>query len=139
MTRGSQMSFTELKLNELKKVAESFAVDTEGLKTKQEIVAAIQEEGVTYQMYDKLKNAEKQEIEIPESEKIKRERKIMSKTTNQVLVKMERNNHSYEIRGYAFSQEHPFMAMSESEAQRIFDTEVGFRIATPREAQEYYA
>jgi len=133
------MSFTELKLNELKKVAESFAVDTEGLKTKQEIVAAIQEEGVTYQMYDKLKNAEKQEIEIPESEKIKRERKIMSKTTNQVLVKMERNNHSYEIRGYAFSQEHPFMAMSESEAQRIFDTEVGFRIATPREAQEYYA
>ena len=90
-------------------------------------------------MYDKLKNAEKQKIEIPESEKIKRERKIMSKTTNQVLVKMERNNHSYEIRGYAFSQEHPFMAMSESEAQRIFDTEVGFRIATPREAQEYYA
>ncbi len=133
------MSFTELKLNELKEVAETFAVDLEGVKTKQEIIAAIQEEGVTYQMYDKLKNAEKQKIEIPESEKIKRERKIMSKTTNQVLVKMERNNHSYEIRGYAFSQEHPFMAMSESEAQRIFDTEVGFRIATPREAQEYYA
>lgn len=133
------MSFTELKLNELKEVAETFAVDLEGVKTKQEIIAAIQEEGVTYQMYDKLKNAEKQKIEIPESEKIKRERKIMSKTTNQVLVKMERNNHSYEISGYAFSQEHPFMAMSESEAQRIFDTEVGFRIATPREAQEYYA
>lgn len=133
------MSFTELKLNELKEVAETFAVDLEGVKTKQEIIASIQEEGVTYQMYDKLKNAEKQKIEIPESEKIKRERKIMSKTTNQVLVKMERNNHSYEIRGYAFSQEHPFMAMSESEAQRIFDTEVGFRIATPREAQEYYA
>ena len=89
------MSFTELKLNELKEVAETFAVDLEGVKTKQEIIAAIQEEGVTYQMYDKLKNAEKQKIEIPESEKIKRERKIMSKTTNQVLVKMERNNHSY--------------------------------------------
>ena len=133
------MSFTELKLNELKEVAETFAVDLEGVKTKQEIIASIQEEGVTYQMSDKLKNAEKHKIEIPESEKIKRERKIMSKTTNQVLVKMERNNHSYEIRGYAFSQEHPFMAMSESEAQRIFDTEVGFRIATPREAQEYYA
>ena len=36
------MSFTELKLNELKEVAETFAVDLEGVKTKQEISAAIQ-------------------------------------------------------------------------------------------------
>jgi hypothetical protein len=58
---------------------------------------------------------------------------------NSVLVKMERNNHSYQAIGYSFSQEHPFVAMPESEAQNIFDTEEGFRLATPREAQEYYA
>jgi len=139
MTRGSQMSFTELKIGELRKVADSFAIETQGLKSKQEIIAALEEEGITWQMYAKFDNAEKQDIEIPENEKKKRESKIMSKTANQILVKMERNNHSYQTMGFEFSQEHPFVAMSETDAQKIFDTQDGFRIATPREAQEYYA
>jgi hypothetical protein len=138
MTRGSQMSFTDLKITELKKVAESFAIEIEGLKTKQEIIAVLEEEGISYQMYAKFDNAEKEEIKVPELEKKKREQKIM-KTTNQILVKMERNNHSYQTGGHEFSQEHPFVAMSETDAQRIFDTQEGFRLATPREAQEYYA
>ena len=131
------MSFTELKTNDLKKVAESFGVDLEGSKTKAEIIAVLEEEGVTYQMYTKFSNAEKEEIEIPEMEKKAREKKIM-KTATSVLVKMERLNHSYQTNGYSFSQEHPFVAMSESDAQSIFDTQAGFRLATPREAQEYY-
>jgi hypothetical protein len=133
------MSFTDLKITELRKVADSFAIDASGLKTKPEIIAALQEEGITYQMYAKFDTAEKQDIEVPEIEKKKRESKIMGKTANQVLVKMERNNHSYQVGVYQFTQEHPFLAMSESEAQKIFDTEAGFRLATPREAQEYYA
>ena len=132
------MSFTDLKVTELKKVADSFAIDVSTLKSKQEIIAALQEEGITYQMYAKFDNAEKEELQVPEAEKKKRESKVM-KTTNQVLVKMERNNHSYQIGNYIFTAEHPFMAMSETEAQKIFDSEFGFRIATPREAQEYYA
>ncbi len=39
--------------------------------------------------------------------------------------------------GYVFTKEHPFIAMSESEAQSIFDTEIGFRPATPKEAQNF--
>jgi len=139
MTRGSQMSFTDLKITELRKVADSFAIDASELKTKQEIIAALEEEGISYQMYAKFDNAEKQDIEVPEFEKQKREKKIMSKTANQVLVKMERNNHSYQVGVFQFTQEHPFLAMSEADAQKIFDTEQGFRLATPREAQEYYA
>jgi len=138
MTRGSQMSFTDLKVTELRKVADSFAIDVAGLKSKSEIIAALEEEGISWQMYAKFDNAEKQDIEVPEIEKKKREQKIM-KTTNQVLVKMERNNHSYQTNGFEFSQEHPFVAMSEDDAQKIFDTQQGFRLATPREAQEYYA
>ena len=132
------MSFTELKTNDLKKVAESFGVDLEGSKTKAEIIAVLEEEGVTYQMYTKFNNAEKEEIEIPEAEKKAREKKIM-KVSTPVLVKMERSNHSYQTNGYSFTQEHPFVAMSETEAQSIFDSQPGFRLATPREAQEYYA
>ncbi len=132
------MSFLDLKIIELKKVAESFGVDISEVKTKQEIAALLEEEGISWQMYDKFAGAEKEEIEIPEFEKKQREKKIM-KTENSVLVKMERNNHSYQALGHAFSQQHPFVAMSESDAQRIFDTQEGFRLATPREAQEYYA
>jgi len=138
MTRGSQMSFTDLKITELRKVADSFAIDAKELKTKQEIIAILEEEGISYQMYAKFNKAEKEEIKVPENEKKKREQKIM-KTANQILVRMVRDNHSYQTGGYEFTQEHPFVAMSETDAQRIFDTQEGFRIATPREAQEYYA
>jgi len=132
------MSFSDLKISELKKAAESFGVDLDGSKTKTEIVALLEEEGITYQMYEKFTNTEKQEIEISEVEKKQREKKIM-KIENSVLVKMERDNFSYQAMGHAFTQQHPFVAMSESDAQRIFDTQDGFRLATPREAQEFYA
>ena len=132
------MSFTDLKIAELKKAAESFGVDVSSVKSKNEIAALLEEEGITYQMYEKFSNTEKQEIEISEVEKKQREKKIM-KTENSVLVKMDRDNHSYQAMGHTFTREHPFVAMSESDAQRIFDTQAGFRLATPREAQEFYA
>lgn len=132
------MSFTELKIADLKQVAETFGVDAKTLKSKQEIVAVLEEEGISYDMYAKLQKIEKVDIEIPESEKKKREGKKM-KSDSSMLVKMERMNHSYQALGYTFSQQHPFVAMSEEDAQRIFDTQDGFRLATPREAQEFYA
>lgn len=131
------MSFTDLKLAELRKVADSFGVDDSDAKTKQEYVALLEEEGITYQMYAKFSEVDKEEIEIPEVEKKQREKKIM-KSEDTLLVKMDRMNHSYQALGYTFSQEHPYVAMPASDAQRIFDTQQGFRVATPREAQEFY-
>jgi uncharacterized protein YaiL (DUF2058 family) len=128
------MSFTDLKISDLRKVADSFGVDVKEAKTKQEIVALFEEEGVTYQMYNQLSSNEKVEIEVPKKKEAK-----MPKAQNSVLVKMERDNHSYQTIGYTFTDTHPFVAMSESDAQRIFDTQEGFRLATPREAQEFYA
>jgi hypothetical protein len=138
MTRGSQMSFTELKITELRKIADSFGVDSSGVKTKQEIIALLEEEGVNYQTYAAFTAAEKQDIEIPEIEKKKRETKNVSKE-NQVLVKMDRGNFSYQVGKHTFTQDHPFLTMSEEDAQAIFDKQEGFRLATPREAQEFYA
>jgi hypothetical protein len=40
--------------------------------------------------------------------------------------------------GHTFTKEHPFVAMKEDDAQAIFDKEDGFRIATPKEVQEFY-
>lgn len=131
------MSFTELKLPDLKKVAGSFGVDISDIKSKNEIVARLQEEGITWQMYDKFNNADKEEIKVPDI-KQKKGASTMNKG-NAVLVKMERDNHSYQTTGYTFTSEHPFVSMPELDAQNIFDTQVGFRLATPREAQEFYA
>jgi hypothetical protein len=138
MTKGIKMSFTDLKITELRKAADAFGVDTAEYKTKPEIVAALEEEGITYEMYNKFTSVDKEAIEVSELDKKKREQKIM-KTTNSVLVKMERDNQSYNTMNYTFTREHPFVAMSETEAQSIFDHQEGFRLATPREVQEYYA
>jgi hypothetical protein len=131
------MSFDKLKVGELKAIAEEFAVDTEGLKNKQDVIAALSEEGVTYEVYEKtLKDVEdaKEEIEIlpvfdPKSER----------SEDTVLVMMTRANFRYDIMGHTFTNTHPFVAMNKDAAQQIFDKEEGFRLATPKEVQDYYS
>jgi hypothetical protein len=129
------MSFDTLKVAELKTIAEDFAVDTEGLKNKKDIIAALSEEGVTYSVYAKtlqvLEEAA-EEIEILP----KFDPKAQPEDT--VLVRMTRANFRYDIHGYTFTNDHPFVAMSEDDAQKIFDTEEGFRLATPKEVQDFY-
>jgi hypothetical protein len=51
---------------------------------------------------------------------------------------MTRENFRFDIIGFTFTKEHPFIAMTEENAQEIFDKEEGFRLATPKEVQEYY-
>ena len=132
------MSFETLKVAELKKIAEDFAVDTEGLKNKADIIAALSEEGVTYAVYaktlEKLEEAEEEADEVLPRFDTKK-----SQSKDDVLVRMTRPNFRYDIMGYTFTKEHPFIAMKEEDAQKIFDMEEGFRLATPREAQEYYS
>jgi len=130
------MSFETLKLAEIKKVAEDFGVDIESIKSKNDIIAALAEEGVTWAIYEKtIKDVAQaaEEIEVlPKFDPKKNQDK------DSVLVRMERANFRYDTMGYTFTQEHPFVAMSEDEAQAIFDKEEGFRLATPKEAQDFY-
>lgn len=130
------MSFNAMKLDELKNVAETFAVDYESAKNKADLVALLAEEGVSYDMYEKFINAEKVDQEPRPS---KNAAAVSEKSGNQVLVKMERRNPRYDVRGYTFTRENPFIVMSEKDAQEIFDSQTGFRLATPKEAQEFYS
>ena len=129
------MSFDTLKVAELKVIAEDFAVDTEGLKNKKDIIAALSEEGVSWSVYQKTK----QEIEdnLEEIEIIPRldPKKV---DADSILVRMTRENYRYDIHGHTFTKEHPFVAMPEEDAQKIFDTEEGSRLATPKEVQDFY-
>lgn len=128
------MSFSKFKIGELRQIAESFGVEIPAKTTKEGIILLFEEEGISYDMYEKFSGAEKEDIEddsLPAPS--------LEVTQNSILVKMDRRNPSYQVGRYTFTQQHPFMVMTEDDAQRIFDTESGFRVATPREAQEYYS
>ncbi len=129
------MSFDTLKVAELKVIATDFAVDSEGLKNKKDIIAALAEEGVTWSVYQSTVEAierDTEEVEVLP----KFDPKAQAEDT--LLVRMTRDNHRYDIHGYTFTKDHPFVAMSEEDAQNIFDTEEGFRLATPKEVQDFY-
>ena len=130
------MSFDTLKVAELKQIAEDFAVDITEQKGKKDIIAALAEEGVTWAIYQKAKGIEEEEKEMNETLP-KAAPKVVNKE-DMVLVKMNRSNYSYEIRGHRFTKEHPFVAMDKDTAQAIFDKEEGFVMATPKEVQEFY-
>lgn len=131
------MSFKSLKVADLKEIAESFGVDLVDAKGKAGVIKALEEEGVTYDLYEKMANAERadeDEIDVFYSKK-----QNVTDPTGTVLVKMDRANPFYETCGYTFTKEHPYVAMSEDHAQDIFDIDSGFRIATPAEAREFYS
>ncbi|MBM3211209.1 hypothetical protein FJZ33_03250 [Candidatus Poribacteria bacterium] len=130
------MSFETLKIADLKKIAEDFAVEIDGLKNKADIIAALAEEGVTWSVYNKT--IEKMEEEDMSVEVLPKFDPRAEQPENTVLVRMMRENFRYDTMGFTFTKEHPFVAMSNDEAQEIFDKEEGFRLATPREVQEYY-
>lgn len=130
------MSFDKLKVKELQSIATEFAVDTEGLKNKQDIIAAMAEEGVTWDVYQAtIKEVAENTEEIEILPKFNPKTDIAA---DSVLVRMTRANVRYDIMGHTFTKDHPFVAMSEDQAQRIFDKEGGFRLATPKEVQEFY-
>jgi len=131
------MSFDTLKVAELKTIATDFAVDTEGLKNKKDIIAAMAEEGVTYSVYSKTIADMK---DVDEDEKLEIIPRFNPKDLgeNAMLVRMTRDNMRYDVKGHTFTKSHPFVGMSEEEAQSIFDTEEGFRLATPKEVQDFY-
>lgn len=132
------MSFETLKVPEIKKIAEDFGVDVGSLKNKTDMIAALSEEGVTWAVYTKTVKQLEEAEEMSEDEILPRFDPKKENSEDTVLVKMERANFRYDIIGFTFTKEHPYIAMNKDDAQEIFDKEEGFRLATPKEVQEYY-
>ena len=132
------MSFDTLKVAELKKIAEDFAVDVESLKNKNDIIAALSEEGVTWSVYSKTIEKMEEDAEDMSEEVLPKFDPKKDQPQDTVLVRMTRANFRYDIMGHTFTKDHPFVAMKDKEAQAIFDKEEGFRLATPKVVQEFY-
>lgn len=141
------MSFQSLKKDILIQVAEDFGVELEEDATKNEIIAAFAEDGVTWDMY---KEAYPEVTELPDKEDEETKTADVTededddespkfKATQQtVLLKMTRANGTYQVRGYKFTKEHPYLPVDEEDANFILENVDGFKIASPKEAQEYY-
>lgn len=168
------MSFTQMKRDDLYELAtENFAVDVEQTATKNQIIAALAENGVTWEMaktFDENARAlaEEQGEEEPQpapgvitADAVKGAATLTLSDTpvetveytemaqpvvaapapvepEVVLVKMERENPRYDIRGYKFTRKDPFALVKEDDADYILSNVEGFKVASPREAKEYY-
>lgn len=120
------MSLQTLKVNELKELADEYAVDISSVKTKAQIIEELEASGVTAS-YVGI-----EAIEPPQP---------VDPNQRTYVIKMDRSNFMYEVPTpttmFVFTREHPFAVATEDEANIILDIE-GFRIASPKEAKEYY-
>lgn len=135
------MSLESLKVPELRDLAHEYGVDLEGVKGKPDIIAALEDFGVEYGSWTELQA--RREVPVEENVLPKKPEPVAKPKTvpgQTVVVKMDRANPRYDAAGHTFTKEHPYVPMTIDEAQELFDLEpVGFRIATPREVQEFYS
>lgn len=139
------MSFADMSRKELDEVAEWFAVDAADAPNKAVLVQMLQDEGVTYSMYQaeyKRRNAdvesEPEVIEMIEEPTVVVKTEVPVQSVNTYLIKMDRKNSYYETFGKVFTSEHPFALVDEKTARSILEKDTGFHIATPGEAEAYY-
>lgn len=133
------MSYKDMRIVDLREVAESFAVDLEGAKSKNQIIKALEEQGVTYEFYDRFKNADRVKPEDDTLSVFQSKSEKEDISGEAILVKMDRSNAFYQVGRYTFTSDHPFVSMPVDDAQEIFDNEEGFRVATPGEVKQYYS
>jgi len=136
------MSFEKMRVEELKDICEYFAVD-QG-KNKTETLKNLEESGVTWDQWVKFQKMEEETKHDPEDifdenkEKLEASEKFT--TQSNVILKLVSKNFSFQVLGYTFTQKNPFVVMSAQKAQDIIDFyPESFRIATPREAEQFYS
>jgi hypothetical protein len=125
--------------DELLALAEEFGVEVKASMSKAVVVEAFKSDGVTPELInglrqDAVEDEVEETVEVPAAPV---EAEVEEEAL--VLIKMTRPNRSYEVRGYRFTQEHPFSLVTEDNADFLIETEGGFRMASPKEAREYYS
>src|ERR1035437_1471745 len=142
------MTFETLSKPELLQAADQFGVDVDlgvngkGGDTRPQIIAKLAVDGVTWDLYkrdfpdveDQPDAEEEEDVPVP----VKAKAKVVP-TGPLVLLKMTRANPTYEVRGYRFTRENPFLPVTEEAADWILENIEGFSIASPAAAREFYS
>ncbi|QNN98298.1 hypothetical protein SEA_LILMARTIN_48 [Streptomyces phage LilMartin] len=133
------MSFEKMKVDELRTVADDFAVDIDPKDNKQVVISKLVESGVTWDYYQKqLGEAEEAEPVVVAS-KPSFDEPAVTEDEVPVLIRMTRANPTFEIRGARFTRDNPYAIVKERDADFIIENYEGFRIASPREVKEFYS
>jgi|SRR6476469_9217777 len=145
------MSFKQLNKDVLEQVAEEFAVEWSNQDpTKNEMIKDLEDEGVTWDMYKQAFPDPEDQDETPSTSEadeasgdsadvLAATKNFSQSSGNKVLVRMTRGNGTFQVRGYSFTKAHPFLPVSADDAEYLVNDLGGFKIATPREADEYYS
>lgn len=155
MSKENPTSWNDLDTEVLRTTAlEDFAVDIKADDNKKTIIAALVEDGVKFEQYATLKGLNtvksnaatpppvgvfeaapvaEQEVEIVTAVP------ITQQPEQKWLLKMERDNVRYDVRGHKFTAEHPYALVTPADAEYILNHEKGFRQAFPSELEEFYS
>lgn len=124
---------------ELQAACDQFGVETKKTFNKAQLIEALLGDGVEPSLVrgftaDNKDEEEEFELDVPAAP-VEEE----DDDEELVLVRMIRANNTYEIRGYTFKQAHPFVLVKPSDADYLVEKDGGFRVASPKEAKEYYS
>lgn len=159
------MKIEDFTKQELYAIADKFGVDVEKDSNKAPLVKAIEDNHVTPELVfeqipefdnrynvvdpDELRKQSEPDNVVRSQEAINRvpedkEVKIITQEEfkpvpqEKYLIKMDRQNHYFEVAGYTFTKDHPYALVDAEKVNQIVREEEGFRIATPDELQNYY-
>lgn len=143
------MKLSTMSKDELIEIADEFGTEANESLSETQIIARLLEEGVTEEMivtfWDGKYPPEVAEEAVVLSKKVISKKEMQASSVvkveipEQVLIFMDRENPTYEIRGYRFTSEHPFALVSADDAEVITAGDEGFRYATPKQARAYYS
>lgn len=131
------MDFEKLKKDELINVAKFFGVDIPDGATKKVIAEALVSAEVTKED-DENFFIDAEEAEVAEVKNIEDEDVTPAPVEDEVLVKYERKNPTFEVWGRTFKRDHPFASVPAETAEYLVTNVEGFRLALPSEIIEYY-
>lgn len=158
MSKENPERFDDLDVRVLRKTAiEDFAVDVKADDNKATVLAALVEAGVDWDQYATLKGLNTVKADptpppavdtgvAPEVDTadaaVPQEVEIITAAplppVQKYLIKMNRPNVRFDVRGHKFTKEHPYALVSAEDANYILEKEKGFAMATPRELEEFY-
>lgn len=129
--------FEKLEKPVLHKVAHAFGVEISENAQIKTIVKRLEEDGVTWEMAV----AQIPEVAAAEEgvrEEVATEQAAKKEESAKTLIRMVRDNFSWQERGYTFTKTAPFALVTEEDAEFITENVDGFRYATPKEVAEFY-
>lgn len=133
------MSFEKMKVDELRAVANEFAVDIDPKDNRSVIITKMGENGVTWDYYQKSLGVEAEAPARVATPVASFDAPVVSDDEEKVLLRMTRANGTFQVRGVTFTRSNPYAIVRERDADYILEKYEGFRIASPKEVREFYS